>query len=83
MSTALEIRNLYAFTKYRKGEFLLLIEIENEACTFMQLPDKYRMILTKQDALKSINTRLLDFIERIPEDVFEVSKANMVVLEKA
>jgi pantothenate kinase len=83
MTPSLEPRNLYAFTKYRRGEFLLLIEIKDEVYSFMQLPDRYQLKLTKQDTLKGIKTGLLDFVEKIPEEVFEVSKANMELLEKA
>ena len=78
-----EIRNLYAFTKYRRGEFLLLVGIEKEMYIFMQLPDRYRLMLTKKETEKSVKEGLLDFVEKIPEEVFEVSKANMEILEKA
>lgn len=83
MNGVIKIRNLYAFTKHRRGDFILLLEMDQDVCTFMQLPDRYKIFLTKKEVEEGITSGLLDFVECIPEDVFEVSKANAIDLEKA
>jgi hypothetical protein len=75
-------RGIYAFTKYRKGEFILYIEEQQDCYRFMQLPDRYEIFLTKEEYTEGVASKLFDFIEQIPEDVFEVSKANIEKFEK-
>lgn len=76
-------RGVYAFTKYRKGDFILFLEESSEGVyDFMQLPDRYKMSFTSEEFTKGVATKLIDFVEQIPEDVFEVSKANLQDLEK-
>jgi hypothetical protein len=74
---------LYAFTKYRRGDFVLFIEEEKNAYMFMQLPDRYKILLTKDEFVAGVKEKLLDFVEQIPEDVFLVCKANILHLQKA
>jgi hypothetical protein len=83
MTEPIKVRNLYAFTKHRRGDFILLLDMDQDVCTFMQLPDRYKIFLTKKEVEEGITTGLLDFVENIPEDVFEVSKANAISLEKS
>ena len=71
-------RGLYAFLVQRKGEFILFIEEDEDIYRFMQLPDRFEFCLTKKDFEKAIVKNTLDFIEAIPEEVFEVSIANMI-----
>jgi hypothetical protein len=76
-------RSIYAFTKFRKGEFLLLIKhTPGECLEFMQLPDRYTISLTEKECEKALSEKILDFIEQVPEDIFEVSKANINKFEK-
>ena len=76
-------RGVYAFTKYRQGDFILFLgESSNDVYDFMQLPDRYKMSFTSEEFTKGVTTKLIDFVEQIPEDVFEVSKANIQELEK-
>ena len=70
-------RSLYAFTRFRKGEFLLYINKKDNVYEFMQLPDRYIVNLTDAEFSQGIAERLLDFVEIIPEDVFEVCKVNI------
>jgi len=70
-------REVYAFTKLRKGEFLLFIKEDKEVLEFMQLPDRYQFCLTKEEFHEGVISKLLDPIEQIPEDVFEVAQANI------
>jgi hypothetical protein len=76
-------RGVYAFTKYRKGDFILFLEESTDGVyDFMQLPDRYKMSFTAEEFAKGVSTKLIDFVEQIPSDVFEVSKANIQDLEK-
>lgn len=76
-------RGVYAVTKHNRGSFFLFINEEsNNVLNFMQLPDRYKISLTKEEFSEGVVTGLLDFVEQIPEDVFETAKANIEVLEK-
>lgn len=76
-------RGVYAFTKHRRGDFLLFIKEDSEVLEFMQLPDRYQICLTKEEFNKGLNTGLLDFVEQIPEEVFEVAAANIETYQKS
>jgi hypothetical protein len=76
-------RGVYAFTKHRKGDFILFLEKDGEEVfKFMQLPDRYPLSLTQEEFTEGITTKVLDFVEQVPQEVFEVSKANINNLEK-
>ncbi len=75
-------RSVYAFTKHRRGDFILFIKEDSEVLEFMQLPDRYQICLTKKEFHEGITTKLLDFVEQIPEEVFEVAAANIEKFEK-
>jgi len=75
-------RAVYAFTKHRRGDFLLFIKEDSEVLEFMQLPDRYQICLTKKEFNEGLASKLLDFVEQIPEEVFEVAAANMETYEK-
>lgn len=75
-------RGVYAFTKHRRGDFILFIKEDSEVLEFMQLPDRYQICLTKKEFNEGLTTKLLDFVEQIPEEVFEVAAANMETYEK-
>lgn len=75
-------RGVYAFTKHRRGDFLLFIKEDSEVLEFMQLPDRYQVCLTKEEFHEGVTTKLLDFVEQIPEDVFEVASANIEKFQK-
>ena len=82
MSEKLELtlpkpRRVYAFTEHRRGDFILFIKEDSEVLEFMQLPDRYQICLTKKEFNEGITSQLLDFVEQIPEEVFEVASANM------
>ncbi len=79
-----EQRGVYAFTKHRRGDFVLYIkESENDVLEFMQLPDRYQIFLTKEEFTEGLNTKLLDFVEQVPEEVFEVAQANVETFQKS
>lgn len=75
-------RGVYAFTKHRRGDFILFIKEDSEVLEFMQLPDRYQICLTKKEFSEGVKTKLLDFVEQIPEDVFEVASANIEKFQK-
>ena len=75
-------RSTYAFMKHRRGEFLLFLEQDGDILKFMQLPDRYVVSLSKEEYTAGICTKLLEFVEQVPEDVFEVCKANAEELQK-
>jgi hypothetical protein len=75
-------RGMYAFTKHRRGEFLLFLKRDNDVLEFMQIPDRYKLSLSKEEYTAAISTKLLDFVEQVPVDVFSVCAANINELEK-
>lgn len=75
-------RGVYAFTKHRRGDFLLFVKEDSEVLEFMQLPDRYQVCLTKEEFHEGVTTKLLDFVEQIPEEVFEVAAANIETFQK-
>lgn len=75
-------RGVYAFTKHRRGDFILFIKEDSEVLEFMQLPDRYQICLTKKEFSEGISIKLLDFVEQIPEEVFEVASANIETYQK-
>lgn len=75
-------RGVYAFTKHRRGDFILFIKENSEVLEFMQLPDRYQICLTKKEFNEGIISQLLDFVEQIPEEVFEVASANIETYQK-
>lgn len=82
--TAPKERGVYAFTKHRRGDFLLFVK-ENGAdiYDFMQLPDLYKFSLTRTEFVEGVNTGLLDFVEQIPDEVYNVAVANIKNFEKS
>lgn len=75
-------RGVYAFTKHRRGDFILFIKEESEVLEFMHLPDRYQVFLTKEEFHDGVVGKLLDFVEQIPEEVFEVAAANIEKYQK-
>ena len=76
-------RGVYAFTKHRRGDFILFIKEDSEVLEFMQLPDRYQVCLTKKEFHEGVITKLLDFVEQVPEEVFEVAQANIETFQKS
>ena len=75
-------RGVYAFTKHRRGDFVLFLKENSQVYEFMQLPDRYQFFLTPEEFNEGITTKLLDFIEQIPEEVFDVAAANIETYQK-
>ena len=77
-----QLRGVYAFTKHRRGDFILFIKEDSEVLEFMHLPDRYQVCLTKEEFHEGVTTKLLDLVEQIPEEVYEVAAANMENYQK-
>jgi hypothetical protein len=75
-------RGMYAFTAHRRGDFILFIKEDSEVLEFMQLPDRYQFFLTKEEFTEGVKTKLLDFVEQVPEEVFDVARANIETYQK-
>jgi hypothetical protein len=76
-------RGLYAFTKHRRGDFLLFLNENSPGVfEFMQLPDRYVLSLTIEEFTEGCNVKLLDLVEQVPQEVFDVANANKNILEK-
>lgn len=73
-----EERGVYAFQKIKMGEFLLFLDEDELKYNFMQLPDRYEYALTKNDFIKAVKEKILEFVEVLPVDVYEVSVANIL-----
>ena len=72
-------RGLYAFTKYKRGEFLLYIcSIDENTFEFMQLPSCLQFFISADDFNNGVVTNLLEYVNEVPLDVFEVCEANKI-----
>jgi hypothetical protein len=72
-------RGLYAFTKYKRGEFLLFMGLlDDNTLEFMQLPSCLQYFISAEDFNNGVITNLLEFVNEIPVDVFEVCEANKI-----
>lgn len=56
--------------------FLLVLQQTDECVSFMRLPDCQKVELDKDDLSVFLRLTKLDFIEQLPQDVFEVCSAN-------
>lgn len=72
-------RGLYAFTKYKRGEFLLFLGLlDDNTFEFMQLPSCLQYFISAEDFNNGVITNLLEFVNEIPVDVFEVCEVNKI-----
>jgi len=74
-------RGLYAFTKYKRGEFLLFINsLDSNTFEFMQLPSCLQYFISAEDFNNGVITNLIEFVNEVPIDVFEVCEINKVIV---
>ena len=66
-------RSLIAFTTERAGDFLLFVEAQKNCYKFLYLPGASEFYLTFEDYTESIKRGVLEFVEQIPEDIFQES----------
>lgn len=71
-------RGVYAITKYRRGDFVLFIKKEDDdTLEFMRLPDCTTFHVTTDDFSNGVVTKLFEWVECLPPDVFEVCAMNV------
>lgn len=56
--------------------FLLVLQQTEKSITFMQLPDRYAIEFESEDLNYYLKKHKLEFVEQLPQDVFDVCKAN-------
>jgi hypothetical protein len=66
-------RSLYAWTIERAGDFLLFVEAQKDCYKFLYLPGATEFYLTFEDYTESIKRGVLEFVDQLPEDVFQES----------
>jgi len=66
-------KSLYAFTKERCGDFLLFVEAQKDCYKFLYLPGADPFYLTFEDYTKLSKNGTLDFVDQLPDDVFQES----------
>lgn len=70
-------RSLYAYTKFRRGDFLLFIKEERDTLEFMQLPSLFQIFFTQEEFAIGVKEKLFELVECLPEEVFDVCVCNM------
>lgn len=66
-------KGLYAWNAIHAGSFLLFIESLKDCHKFLFLPGPAEFFLTFEDFAKCLQTNALEFVESVPNDVFEES----------
>jgi hypothetical protein len=79
-------KGFYAWTSLYAGSFLLFTEELNDCYQFIFLPGPSYMHLTPETFEKCISTKVLEFVETVPDDVFQetvtLAKNNVVLSNK-
>lgn len=68
-------KGFYAWTSLYAGSFLLFVEEANECYTFVFLPGPSYMYLTKETFDKCVATKVLEFVEVVPDEIFDETVA--------
>lgn len=66
-------RAMYAFLKDRCGDFLLFVESQKDCHKFLYLPGADPFYLTFEDYSTAIEQNTLEFVDQLPEDIFQES----------
>jgi|LakMenEpi03Aug12_release.lakeMendotaPanAssembly.Ray.scaffolds.fasta_scaffold417275_1 hypothetical protein len=66
-------RGFFAFNHERAGDFLLFVEAQKDCYKFLYLPGATEFYLTFEDYTESIKRGVLEFVDQLPEDVFQES----------
>jgi len=70
-------RGVYAIlARERAGEFLLFNKQVEDTYHFIHLPDLYQLKFTKLEFKKSLKGNILEFVEVVPQEVFDTCIAN-------
>lgn len=68
-------KGFYAWTSLYAGSFLLFTETLKDCYEFIFLPGPSYMHLTKETFEKCLVTKVLEFVEVIPDDIFNETVA--------
>ena len=66
-------KGLYAWNAIHAGSFLLYVEALKDCYSFLFLPGPSEYYLTVEDFEKSLSNRTLEFVEALPDDIYEES----------
>lgn len=66
-------KGLYAWNSLHAGSFLLYVESLKDCYRFLFLPGPSDYYLTFEDFDKGMKTNILEFVDTLPNDVFEES----------
>jgi hypothetical protein len=64
-------KGMYAWNYIHAGSFLLFVEKLKHCYKFIMLPGPTDMFLTEQDFKKSIKANVLEFVDVLPDDIYE------------
>ena len=66
-------KGLYAWNAVHAGSFLLYTESLKDCYKFMFLPGPSEYFLTKEDFEACVSNGILEFVEPLPDDIYEES----------
>jgi hypothetical protein len=64
-------KGMYAWTQIHAGSFLLFVESQKDCYKFLFLPGPSEYFLTFEDFTKCIKTNTLEFVEELPDEIFQ------------
>jgi len=64
-------RGMYAWTSIHAGSFILFVESLKDHYKFVFLPGPSEFFLTFEDFSKCVKAGTLEFVEELPEDIFQ------------
>jgi hypothetical protein len=68
-----KVKGLYAWNYLHAGSFLLYVETLKDCHKFLFLPGPSEYFLTFEDFSSCVQKNTLEFVEELPDDVFEES----------
>lgn len=66
-------KGMYAWNSVHAGSFLLYVESLKDCHKFLFLPGPSEYFLTFEDFTKGVKSNMLEFVEALPDDIFEES----------
>ncbi len=66
-------KGLYAWNCLHAGSFLLYVESLKDCHKFLFLPGPSEYYLTFEEFSSSVHSNMLEFVEALPDDIFEES----------
>lgn len=66
-------KGLYAWNAIHAGDFILYVETLKDCHKFLFLPGPSEYFLTFEDFEQCLNNRTLEFVEALPDEIFQES----------